>query len=57
MEKDNGVMYLILGILAGAVITYVVIKLLQKQSSMTVSLGRDKDGRLTEYTVLPLYQK
>jgi hypothetical protein len=53
-EDRANITYIILGAILGAIVVFIIMKLLQRQTSSTISLVRDKEGRLIEYTILPL---
>lgn len=57
MDNDTKViLFLIIGILIG-VGGYLLIKRLIEESPSTVSIARDKEGRIIEFSTLPLPKK
>lgn len=57
MDSDTKViLFLIIGILIG-VGGYLLIKRLIEESPSTVSIARDKEGRIIEFSTLPLPKK
>jgi len=53
-KQQNSIIWLLIGVALGGIIVYLFTKLKEKQLTSTVQLIRDKDGRIIEFTTIPL---